>query len=130
MSTFTYKKKNKLVNLTGGIFSISFVFAAIAVTILTGLTNWGASLLVGFAQQLQRSRLFKSPKPASIIILAFGPIPDRYQDGTGRWGLINHNFYDKNNNLIGGYSLAITPHLSAPQKSVIVRQGRRRQIKS
>ena len=46
MKKIEVKTKNKLINLNRGDILVSvLVFAAVAVTVLTGLVNWGATLL-------------------------------------------------------------------------------------
>jgi type II secretory pathway pseudopilin PulG len=125
MPTFTYKKKNKLTNLNRGEILVSvLVFAAIAVTILTGLVNWGATLLAEIRMVSAKEQAFQIAE-AGIDYYRWhlAQYPTDYQDGTGKVGPYNHNFYDKNNNLIGGYSLAITPPPLGSTKVVITSTG-------
>ena len=108
----------------GDILVSVLVFAAIAVTILTGLTNWGASLLVGIRTTAAKEQAFQIAE-AGIDYYRWhlAQYPTDYQDGTVTSGPYYHNFYDKDNNLIGGYSLAITPPPLGSTKVVIVSTG-------
>jgi hypothetical protein len=121
---FIKEERKKRRKEEGDILVSVLVFAAIAVTILTGLTNWGASLLVGIRTTAAKEQAFQIAE-AGIDYYRWhlAQYPTDYQDGTGKVGPYNHNFYDKNNNLIGGYSLTITPPPLGSTKVVIVSTG-------
>ena len=89
----------------GDILVSVLVFAAVAVTVLTGLVNWGATLLVGIRTTAAKEQAFQIAE-AGIDYYRWhlAQYPTDYQDGTATSGPYYHNFYDKNNNLIGGYS--------------------------
>ena len=125
MTTFFHNTKNDLTNLNKGDILVSvLVFAAIAVTVLTGLVNWGATLLAEIRAVSAKEQAFQIAE-AGIDYYRWhlAQYPTDYQDGTTTPGPYNHNFYDKNNNLIGGYSLAITPPPLGSTKVVITSTG-------
>jgi len=108
----------------GDILVSVLVFAAVAVTVLTGLVNWGASMLAGIRATAAKEQAFQIAE-AGIDYYRWhlAQYPTDYQDGTATSGPYYHNFYDKNGNLIGGYSLAITPPPLGSTKVVIVSTG-------
>jgi hypothetical protein len=108
----------------GDILVSVLVFAAVAVTVLTGLVNWGAALLVGIRTTAAKEQAFQIAE-AGIDYYRWhlAQYPTDYQDDTTTPGPYNHNFYDKNNNLIGGYSLAITAPPLGSTKVVITSTG-------
>ena len=125
MPTFIHKTKNKLTNLNKGDILVSvLVFAAIAVTVLTGLVNWGATLLAEIRSVSAKEQAFQIAE-AGIDYYRWhlAQYPTDYTDGTTTPSPYYHNFYDKNNNLIGAYSLVITPPPLGSTKVVITSTG-------
>ncbi|MDR3557899.1 MAG: hypothetical protein P4L61_00010 [Candidatus Pacebacteria bacterium] len=110
--------------IKGDILVSVLIFAAIAVTVVSGLVNWGAALLVGIRTTAAKEQAFQIAE-AGIDYYRWhlAQYPTDYQDGTAASGPYNHSFYDKNNNLIGGYSLSITPPPLGSTKVVITSSG-------
>ena len=108
----------------GDILVSVLIFSAISVTILTGLVNWGATMLAGIRATAAKEQAFQIAE-AGIDYYRWhlAQYPTDYQDGTNRAGPYNHNFYDKNGNLIGGYSLAITQPPLGSTKVVVTSTG-------
>jgi hypothetical protein len=125
MSDFPYKTKSSPILLNNGDILISvLVFAAVAVTVLTGLVNWGATLLAGIRATTAKEQAFQIAE-AGIDYYRWhlAQYPTDYEDGTATSGPYYHNFYDKNGNLIGGYSLAITPPPLGSTEVTIISTG-------
>ena len=67
----------------GDILVSVLVFAAIAVTILTGLTNWGASLLVGIRTTAAKEQAFQIAEAGiNYYQWHLARYPTDYTDGT------------------------------------------------
>ena len=95
---------------SGDILISVLIFAAIAITVIIGLVNWGAALLREIRTVATREQAFQIAEAGvDYYRWHLAQVPNDYQDGTGHAGPYYHNFYDKNNNLIGSYSLTITP---------------------
>ena len=94
----------------GDILLSVLVFAAIAVTVVIGLVNWGAAMLSEIRTVAIREQTFQIAE-AGIDYYRWhlAQSPNDYQDGSTSTGPYYHNFYDKNNNPVGSYSLEITP---------------------
>jgi len=108
----------------GDILVSVLVFAAVAVTVIIGLTNWGATLLAGIRTASAKEQAFQIAE-AGIDYYRWhlAQYPTDYKDGTATSGPYYHNFYDKNGTFIGGYSLVITPPLIGSTKVTILSTG-------
>ena len=105
----------------GDILVAVLVFAAVAVTIMIGLTNWGAAMLAGIRTVQAREQTFQVAE-AGIDYYRWhlAQTPNDYKDGTTTPGPYYHNFSDKDGNLIGSYALTITPPPTGSTKVVIL----------
>jgi len=111
---------NKKYLYTSGIILInSLIFAAIAVTVIIGLTNWGATVLKTTRTLSAREQAFQLAE-AGIEYYRWhlAHAATDYTDGTGVPGPYLHNVTDTNGNVIGRYELTITP---PPTGSTIVK---------
>ena len=101
-------KKQKIKR--GDILLSVLIFAAIAVTFTIGFVNWGAAMLSGI-RTLQTKEQALQIAEAGIDYYRWhlAQSPTDYTDGTTTPGPYYHDFYDKDNNRIGAYSLTITP---------------------
>ena len=108
----------------GDILISVLVFAAIAVTVTVGLANWGASMLAGIRTVQAKEQAFQIAE-AGIDYYRWhlAQYPTDYKDGTTTPAPYYHNFYDKNDNFIGQYSLTITPPPVGSTKVVITSTG-------
>ncbi len=96
------------------------VFGSIAVFMLTALTNW--SLLNSRSSRDTFSReqaLQVAEAGIDYYRWHLAHAPTDFQDGTGVPGPYFHNFFDKDNNLIGQFSLTITPPLLGSTKVTV-----------
>ncbi len=108
----------------GDILISVLIFAAIAVTVLIGLVNWGATLLTNVRTTDAKEQAFQIAEAGvDYYRWHLAQYPTDYKDGTSTPGPYNHSFYDKNGSLIGGYSLAITPPPLGSTKIVITSTG-------
>ena len=108
----------------GDILISVLVFAAIAVTVTIGLVNWGAALLIGARVAVQREQAFQIAEAGINYYQShLAQLPGDYQDGTSHAGPYNHNFADKNGNVIGTYTLTITPPSVGSTNVGIVSKG-------
>ena len=109
-----YSSKNK-----GDILLSVLIFASIAITIIIGLTNWGASLLRNIRNVSQREQAFQIAEAGlDYYQWHLAQFPNDYKDGTATSGPYIHTFRDKDDNVLGTYSLTITP---PPTGSTIVK---------
>ncbi len=100
------------------LFSV-LIFAAIAVTMTIGLTNWGAAMLGGIRNAQAREQAFQIAEAGvDYYQWHLAQYPTDYKDGTNGPGPYVHQFYDKDGNLLGSYSLTIT---APPVGSTIVK---------
>lgn len=110
MSRLNFIQKTISHKPQGSIVMFSLVFGTIGIVIIGGLVSWA----IGSAQ-LSKARL--NSEVAFQIAEAgvnyyrwhLAHAPNDFQDGTGQPGPYLHEFKDKNNSLIGYYSLAIVP---------------------
>ncbi len=103
----------------GDILLSVLVFAAIAVTMVIGLVNWGGSLLKNIRTVATREQAFQIAEAgADYYQWHLAQAPNDYKDGTGAAGPYVHNFYNRDGDLLGTYSLTITP---PPVGSTIVK---------
>jgi hypothetical protein len=85
-------------------------FAAIAVMFITGLIFLASSFLQSSVRSLNKLRAF-SIAEAGIEYYRWhlAHAPQDFMDGTGHAGPYVHNYYDESGNLIGTFTLTITP---------------------
>ncbi len=103
----------------GDILVSVLVFSAIAVTVIIGLVNWGALMLKSVRTVAQREQAFQIAEAGvDYYQWHLAIAPSDYKDGTTTPGPYIHKFYDKDGNLLGDYSLTITP---PPPGSTIVK---------
>jgi hypothetical protein len=108
----------------GDILVSVLVFAAIAVTVTIGLVNWGAALLTSVRTVAQREQALQIAEAGIDYYrwhLAHAPLD--FQDGTGVVGPYTHQFTDKDGNVIGSYTLTITPPMTGSTIVTIVSKG-------
>jgi hypothetical protein len=99
-------------NQSGVILPMVLVFGTIAMIILGGIVSWGMLNLRAARQTQQREVAFEIAESGSEYYrwhLAHAATD--YKDGTTNSGPYTHQFYDKNGNLLGSFSLTITPPL-------------------
>ncbi|MEK7641825.1 MAG: hypothetical protein AAB365_02415 [Patescibacteria group bacterium] len=86
------------------------IFATIAVTVTTGLVNWGATVLKTTRTLDAREQAFQVAE-AGIEYYRWhlAHAPTDYQDGTGAPGPYVHTVLDADGDMVGSYSLTITP---------------------
>jgi hypothetical protein len=105
-------KKVKSKKEKGDILLSVIVFAAIAVTIIIGLTNWGATMLMGIRTVAAREQALQIAEAGvDYYQWHLAQSPNDYKDGTTMSGPYVHNFYNRDGDLLGTYSLTITPPL-------------------
>lgn len=121
-----YEKKARrcvtsyLIPHTSGIVLVNvLVFATIAITVTTALVNWGATVLKS-ARNLDAREQALQVAEAGVEYYRWhlAHAPTDYQDGTGGSGPYVHSVQDADGDIIGEYSLVITP---PPTGSTIVK---------
>lgn len=113
-------KKNR-----GDILLTVLIFAAIAITIIIGLTNWGASMLKGIRAVADKEQAFQIAEAGvDYYQWHLAQYPTDYKDGTATSGPYVHSFSDKDGNILGTYSLTITPPLPGSTVVKIVSIGK------
>jgi len=88
------------------------IFATIAVTVTSALVNWGASVLKTTRMLDQREQAFQIAEAGvEYYRWHLAHAPTDYQDGTGGPGPYTHDVKDADGDVVGQYSLVITPPL-------------------
>ena len=115
---------SKIAGTKGNILLSVLIFASVAVTVIIGLTNWGATMLKSIRTVAQKEQAFQIAEAgADYYQWHLAQYPQDYKDGTATTGPYVHNFYDKNGNVLGNYSLMITPPLPGSTVVKIVSTG-------
>jgi len=88
----------------------SLVFGSIAIVVISALVVWAGTNLRLARTSVQREKALQIAE-AGIDYYRWhlAHAPQDFQDGTGAAGPYEHDFYDKDDNLIGSFSLDITP---------------------
>ncbi|MFA6404814.1 MAG: hypothetical protein WCW03_02335 [Candidatus Paceibacterota bacterium] len=108
----------------GDILVSVLVFSAIAITITIGLVNWGSILLKSVRTLADKGQALQIAE-AGIDYYRWhlAHMPEDFMDGTGQTGPYIHEFKDKDGNLIGTYTLTITPPSIGSTVVTIVSKG-------
>ena len=94
----------------GTILISTIVFAAVAVAILVGLSTWGTTLMSNIRSTAGREQALQIAEAGiNYYQWHLAENPTDYKDGTSTPGPYVHNFYDRDTNLLGTFSLTITP---------------------
>jgi hypothetical protein len=112
-------------NQDGITLMIALVFGTLAMIILGGIVSWGMMNLRAARQAVKREAAFEIAESGNEYYrwhLAHAPTD--YQDGTSNPGPYLHQFYDKTGNLIGSFSLTITPPLIGSSIVVVRSTGK------
>ena len=111
-------------NKSGNILISVLIFASVAVTVIIGLTNWGATILRSIRTMSQKEQAFQIAEAGvDYYQWHLAQNPTDYKDGTATSGPYVHNFYNKDGDLLGTYSLMITPPLPGSSVVKIVSTG-------
>ncbi len=98
------------INEKGQLSLFVLIFSAVAMIILSGLIVWvDSNQKVVYRTTYQHSALMVAEAGVEYYRWHLAHAPNDFQDGTGHVGPYTHNYYDKNNALIGQYTLDITP---------------------
>lgn len=102
----------KKIHIQGFILVNVLVFGVISVIVVTGLVNWGGTMLKDTRQLSAREQAFQIAE-AGIDYYRWhlAHAPTDYKDGnaTTTNGPFYHDFKDKDGNVIGKFALTITP---------------------
>jgi len=111
-------------NNNGNILIYALVFSAIAISVTIGLVNLGSSLFKNIKIVAQREQALQIAEAGIDYYrwhLAHSPLD--FKDGTNTAGPYVHQYRDKDGNLLGSFSLAITPPAIGSTKVTIVSTG-------
>jgi hypothetical protein len=109
---------NVLKNKRGMTLPMVMIMGSIAVFILVGMVGWGMMNLRAARQTVERELAFQIAESGiEYYRWHLAHAPTDYQDGQATPGPYTHSFYDKNDDLIGNFTLNITP---PPTGSTIV----------
>ncbi|MBU6426707.1 hypothetical protein KGQ27_00490 [Patescibacteria group bacterium] len=110
MTKFKFLIKNGKSCKNGDILISVLVFSAIAITVTIALVNWAATVLKTTRLLQVREQAFQIAE-AGIDYYRWhlAHAQSDYQDGTGVAGPYVHDFTDASGNIIGQFSLNITP---------------------
>ncbi len=115
----------KVIRRTRGVILIqTLVFATIAVMIIGGLVSWAGTNIKVSKSNLNRERAFQIAE-AGIEYYRWhlAHANADFQDGTGAAGPYVHNFTDRDGNVIGQFTLTITPPPTGSTKVTIQSVG-------
>lgn len=108
----------------GSIIITVLIFAAVAMTMVIGLVNWGATTLANIRNLAAREQAFQIAEAGiNYYQWHLAQAPSDYQDGTNAAGPYVHNFYDKDGDLLGTYTLTITPPITGSTIVTILSVG-------
>lgn len=103
----------------------SIVFGSIAIIIVSALVVWaGTNLKVSRNSVLKEKAIQIAEAGIDYYRWHLAHAPQDFQDGTGVAGPYVHDFYDKDNVLIGSYSLDITPPVTGSTIVTIASTGK------
>ncbi|MDO8575193.1 MAG: hypothetical protein Q7R78_00625 [bacterium] len=101
---FFLKRKNK-----GIIIVTALIYGSISAIIIAGLVTWFAGLMNASRVLLDRERAFQIAESGiDYYRWHLAHAPQDFKDGTGNTGPYIHDYFDKDGNKIGQYSLNIT----------------------
>lgn len=103
----------------------ALIYGAVGLIVIGGLVNWGASSLK-ISRYLNYREQALSIAEAGIDYYRWhlAHAKNDFQDGTGKAGPYIHNFYDKNGNKIGEFSLQIIPPVIGSTIVTIISTGK------
>jgi phage protein U len=103
-------KRNYLKRNNGQILVQALVFGSIAVVIIGGLISWAAVNIKASRLAIYREQALQiAESGADYYRWHLAHAANDYKDGTTTPSPYVHNFYDKDDNLIGTFTLTITP---------------------
>ncbi|MFZ5390972.1 MAG: hypothetical protein ACOZAJ_01710, partial [Patescibacteria group bacterium] len=95
---------------TGDVILFALFFGAIGLIILGGFVNWSLGVSRLSRAQLNSEKAFQLAEAGlNYYRWHLAHTPQDFQDGTGQPGPYIHEFKDLNGNLLGYFSLTITP---------------------
>jgi len=108
----------------GAILIQILVFSSLAAIMITALSNWSANDLKLGKKELRRETAFQVAE-AGIEYYRWhlAASSTDFMDGTYAPGPYIHNYYDKDGNLLGTFSLEITPEGTGSTKVKIISTG-------
>jgi len=102
--------KNNLKNNRGIVLSGIIVFALISTSLIIALTSWFGVVIKSSRELVQKEQAFHIAEAGvEYYRWHLAHAPSDFQDGTGEEGPYIHDFEDKDGNVIGQFSLDITP---------------------
>ncbi|MDD5528029.1 MAG: hypothetical protein PHO56_03595 [Patescibacteria group bacterium] len=118
--------KLKIINNRDGmILPLVLVLGTICMIILGGIVSWGMLNLRAARQAVKREAAFQIAESGlEYYRWHLAHAATDYQDGTAGAGPYVHQFYDKAGNLIGSFSLDITPPLTGSTVVTVQSAGR------
>ncbi len=109
---------NKIENQKGTIIINALIFGSIAILFISGLISWGAVNIKASNRAINQELAFQIAEAGvDYYRWHLAHEPTDFQDGTGAPGPYVHDFFDKDGDIIGQFSLDITP---PPSGSTIV----------
>ena len=110
MTVKLFKIVQKKIPSRGYILLIVLVFGSIGAYVIGGLTGWAVTDIRASRQSFEREQGIQIAE-AGIDYYRWhlAHAPTDYQDGTGVTRKYIHNFLDKDGNVVGHFSLTITP---------------------
>ncbi len=108
----------------GDILLTVLVFAAITITVTIGLVNWGATMLASIRNIKAKEQAFQIAEAGvDYYRWHLAQYPTDYRDGTTTPQPYIHQFYNRDGDLLGTYSLTITAPLVGSTLVKIVSKG-------
>jgi hypothetical protein len=112
-------------NRSGQLSLQLLIFSTITVIMISGFALWVGSFLNLSLREFNRTLAFSiSESGVEYYRWHLAHSPADYQDGTGHAGPYVHNYYDKAGNVIGTFTLDITPPPSGSTVTTITSTGK------
>ncbi len=110
---------------TGIILINTLVFLSVALAFLSFFVAWsGSSIKLARRSLYKEQALQIAEAGVEYYRWHLAHAPSDFQDGTGQSGPYIHNFYDKDGNQVGTFSLTITPPITGSTIVTVTSEGR------
>lgn len=118
-------KNYKLKTNSGSILIQILIFSSLAAILVSALANWSVSSLNAGRKEYRRELALQIAEAgADYYKWHLAHAPTDFKDGTLNDGPYVHNYYDKSGNLIGTFTLQITPPEIGSTRVKIISTGK------
>lgn len=125
MTIKIFSKKSNFKENNGQVLIQIIIFCSLIIILLSGFVQW-SSLSIKASRQLINREKALAVAEAGIEYYRWhlAHDPQDFQDGTGGPGPYVHDYFDRNGNKIGQYTLTITPPITGSTIVTIISEGK------